>query len=77
MIFLLYFLWKYRLLNLMKIRERTGKSRKQKAYLKWMGLTPPRSSGRLKQLNKHNRKSLHKPSEAQVMFRLLDEKEGV
>ena len=56
----------------MKIKPRTGPSRKQKAYLKWMGFLPPKTKGRLKQLNKHNRKSLHRPSEAQVMFRRIE-----
>lgn len=56
----------------MKIKPRTGESRKQKAYLKWMGLVPPRKVSRLKQLNKHNRKSLHMKSEAQKMFEAID-----
>lgn len=47
----------------MRIKPKPKITRKQKAYLKWMGMVKPKSKGRLAQLNKHNRKSLHKPSE--------------
>jgi hypothetical protein len=40
----------------MRIKPRVAITRKQKAYLKWMGLLPPKKVGRLSSLNKHNRK---------------------
>lgn len=56
----------------MKIKDRPKTTRKQKAYLKWMGLDKPRKQSRLGQLNKHNRKALHQPSEFVVMAKRLD-----
>lgn len=58
----------------MKIKLRTGISRQRKSWLKYMGLLPPKKKGRLKQLTKHNRPSRHRPSEAILMFRKLEEK---
>ena len=47
----------------MRIKSPPKVNRKQKAYLKWMGLLPPKTKGRLAQLNKHNRKSRNVRSE--------------
>ncbi len=47
----------------MKIKSKPRKTKKQKAYLEWMGLEKPKSKGRMGQLNKHNRKSRHQQSE--------------
>lgn len=57
----------------MKIKPKSGSTKKQKAYLKWMGILPPKSKARLPQLNKHNRTSLHRENEAVAMFRRLEE----
>lgn len=40
----------------MRIKEKPKATKKQKAYLAWMGLTPPKRSGRLSQLNKSNQR---------------------
>lgn len=62
------------LIDPMRIKARSGVTRKQKAYLKWMGFTPPKSQGRLAQLNKHNRSKLHQASEFILMVNRLEEK---
>lgn len=64
-------------LYFMRIKPKSGSTKKQKAYLKWMGIAIPKTRARLPQLNKHNRKSLHKPSEAIIMFNRLADREAV
>jgi hypothetical protein len=55
----------------MKIKAPQGKTRKQKAYLKWMGLEEPKKASRLKQLNKFN-KTRKVPSEFVLMAQRIE-----
>lgn len=51
----------------MKIKPRPRVTRKQKAYLKWMGLEKPKKQSRLPQLNKSTRHLRHRLSEFILM----------
>jgi hypothetical protein len=55
----------------MKIKPAPKATRKQKAYLKWMGLEEPKKASRLKQLNKFN-KTRKVPSEFVLMAQRIE-----
>ncbi len=63
----------------MKIKPKPRTTRKQKSYLKWMGLIKPKKAGRLGQGNKSNSlmKKVYCKSELQKAIAALGESEVV
>lgn len=53
----------------MKIKEKPRKTKMTKSYMEWLGIELPKKSGRLSQLNKHNKR---KPSEFILMVEKLE-----